>query len=186
LKLAKLSRFTKVIAICGGGRSYVESLGAATHFVDYRKGNVVDDLKAALDGEKCFHAVDAINNGTTWNELAQVLEPEGSRISIYLPRLDYTSLPPNIHIGVTFFGTVHGQPTPYSNEKYKEDVDFAYALFRLLGNWLTEGKMSGHPYQVLPGGLAAVEGGLRHLQNGTISARKLIYRVADTPGLASV
>ncbi|OOQ90284.1 alcohol dehydrogenase [Penicillium brasilianum] len=186
LKLSKLSRFTKVIAVCGGGRSYVESLDAATHFVDYRKGNVVDDLKAALDGEKCFHAVDAINNGTSWNELAQVLEPEGSRISVYLPRLDYASLPPNLHVGVTFFGTVHGQPTPYSDEECKEDVDFAYALFRLLGKWLAEGKMSGHPYQVLPGGLAAVEGGLRYLQNGTISARKLIYRVADTPGLASV
>ncbi|KAJ5621139.1 alcohol dehydrogenase [Penicillium lagena] len=186
LKLAKLGRFTKIIAVCGSGRDYVESIGAVTHFVDYRKANLVNDLKTALDGEKCFHAVDAINNGTSWNHLVAVLEPEGSRMSVYLPRLDYTSIPTQITVGVTFIGTVHGQPTPYSNKKYEEDVDFAYSLFRLAGKWLAEGKITSHPYQLLPNGLASVENGLQQLKDGNICARKLIYRVTDTPGLDCV
>lgn len=183
LKLAKLGRFTKIIAVCGSGRDYVESIGVVTHFVDYRKGNVVNDLKTALDGEKCFHAVDAINNGTSWNHLVAVLEPAGSRMSVYLPRLDYTSIPTHITIGPTFVGTVHGQPTPYWDQKCDEDVDFAYALFRLVSKWLAEGKISGHPYQLLPNGLASVENGLQQLKDGNVCAKKLIYRVADTPGL---
>ena len=106
-------------------------------------------------------------------------------MSVYLPRLDYSCIPPWISIGVTFFGTVHGQATPISNEVYKEDVDFAYAFFRLVGRWIAEGRMSGHPHEVLPSGLESVEDGLRMLKEGNVSAKKLIYRVSDTPSIMS-
>lgn len=142
----------------------------------------MDDLKAALDGEKCFHAVDAVLNGDSWRHLSEVMEPDG-RIAVYLPRLDYSAIHPSIYVGVTFFGTVHGQPTPQWEPKCEEDVDFAYVLFRLFGKWLVEGKIDGHPYMVLPNGLASVEEGLRQLKEGLVSAKKVIYRVADTPGL---
>lgn len=182
LKLAKLGKFEKIIAICGSGKAYVESLGVVTDFVDYRKGNVVSDLKVALGGRKCFHAVDAINNGDSWKQLSEVLE-DGGRISVYLPRLDYSAIPSTISIGITFFGTVHGQPTPGCDNKYEEDVNFAYALYRLVGRWLSQGRICGHPYEILPRGLDSVEDGLLRLKEGEISAKKLIYRVADTPGI---
>lgn len=186
LKLAKMGRFEKVIVVCGSGRPYIESLGVATDFVDYRDCNVVNDLKAALGGKKCFHAVDAINDGNSFRHLSEVLAPEGARMSVYLPRLDYSCIPSWISIGITFFGTVHGQATPISNEIYQEDVDFAYAFFRLVGRWIAEDKMSGHPYEILPRGLESVEEGLWMLKEGNVSAKKLIYRVADTPCIKSV
>ncbi|KAL7947517.1 GroES-like protein [Trichoderma barbatum] len=185
LKLAKLGRFEKVIVVCGSGRPYIESLGVVTDFVDYRNCNVVNDLKAALGGNKCFHAVDAINDNNSFRHLSEVLAP-GARISVYLPRLNYSSIPPWISIGITFFGTVHNQATPISNKIHSEDVDFAYALFRLVGRWIAEGKMSGHPHEVLPHGLESVEEGLRMLKEGSVSAKKLIYRVSDTPSIVSV
>jgi hypothetical protein len=46
--------------------------------------------------------------------------------------------------------------------------------------------MSGHPYEVLPYGLESVEEGLRQLKEGNVSAKKLIYRVADTPGIGLI
>ncbi|PON23118.1 alcohol dehydrogenase [Trichoderma gamsii] len=183
LKLAKMGRFEKVIVVCGSGRPYIESFGVVTNFVDYRNGNVVNDLKAALGGQKCFHAVDAINDGNSFRHLSEVLAPEGARMAVYLPRLDYSCIPASISIAITFFGTVHGQATPISNEVFEEDVDFAYVFFRLVGRWIAEGKMSGHPYEVLPRGLQSVEDGLRILKEGNVSAKKLIYRVADTPCL---
>lgn len=183
LKLAKLGHFKKIIAVCGSGRSYVESLGVVTDFVDYRQGNVVKHLKLALGTEKCFHAVDAINNGDSWNHISQVLEPEGSRISVYLPRLDYSSIPHGIFVGITFLGTAHGQQTPGWPYECKEDVDFAYALFRLLSRWMSQGTITGHPYEILPSGLASVENGLHKLKNGIVTAKKLIYHISDTPDL---
>lgn len=120
----RLARFSKVIAVCGSGKFYVESLGEAAHFVDCREWNVVNDLKKnALDGDRCFHAVDAINDGQSWRQHSEVLALEGSCFSVYLPRLDYTSIPPSPEVGVTFFGTVHGQPTPCWDQKCEEDVD---------------------------------------------------------------
>lgn len=186
LKLAKMGRFEKIIVVCGSGRPYIESFGVVTDFVDYRNCNVVHDLKAALGGKKCFHAVDAIMDGNSFRHLSEVLAPEGACIAVYLPRLDYSCIPASISIAITFFGTVHGQATPISNEVFEEDVDFAYAFFRLVGRWIAEGKMSGHPYEVLPRGLQSVEDGLLMLKEGNVSAKKLIYRVADTPGLESV
>lgn len=135
----------------------------------------------ALDGDKCFHAVDAINDGQSWRQLSEALALEGSRLSVYLPRLDYISIPPSPEVGVTFFGTVHGQPTPCWDQKCEEDVDFAYVLFRLLGKWLSEGKINGHPYVLLPNVRASVEEGLIQLKEGLVSAKKLIYKVADAP-----
>lgn len=104
---------------------------------------------------------------------------------VYLPRLDYSCIPLSIYIAITFFGTAHGQATPISNEVYEEDVDFAYVFFRLVGRWIVEGKMSGHPYEILLRGLESVEDGLRMLKEGIVSAKKLIYRVADTPCIES-
>jgi NADPH2:quinone reductase len=177
--------FEKVIVVCGSGRPYLESFGVVTDFVDYRNGNVVHDLKAALGDRKCFHAVDAINDGDSFQHLSEVLAPEGARMAVYLPRLDYSCIPASISVGITFFGTVHGQATPISNEVFEEDVDFAYVFFRLVGRWIVEGKMSGHPFEILPHGLQSVEDGLRMLKEGNVSAKKLIYKVADTPCIKS-
>ncbi|KAJ5729139.1 uncharacterized protein N7483_003647 [Penicillium malachiteum] len=43
-------------------------------------------------------------------------------------------LPPNISFAV------HGQSTPFCDQKCEEDVDFAYALLRLVSKWLAEGR----------------------------------------------
>lgn len=107
-------------------------------------------------------------------------------MSVYLPRVDYSCIPPWISIGITFFSTAHGQVTPISSGVYKEDVDFAFALFRLVGRWIAEGKMNGHPYEILPRGLRSVEEGLKILKEGNVSSDKLIYRAAGIPCIQSV
>lgn len=63
---------------------------------------------------------------------------------------------------------------------------FAYVLFRLLGKWLSEGKTNGYPYVLLPNGRASVEEGLIQLKEGLVSAKKLIYKVADAPRIETL
>jgi NADPH2:quinone reductase len=172
LKLAKLGpRFSKIIAVCGTGRPYVESLNVATHIVDYKVGNVVEDLRVALDGDKCYQAVDTINNGHSSEHLSQVLDRESSKskIAVFLPRLDYSTIPTSIAVGITFLSSVHGQTVPSSrwlreDDFGERDADFAYSLCRLVGRWLHEGKLTGHPFVVRPNGLASVEEGLWKLK----------------------
>lgn len=91
-----------------------------------------------------------------------------------------------IGVGITYLGTVHGQQTPSSTwwndaEKCEEDGDFAYALFKLMGRWLADGKLTGHPYEIVPGFLAGIERGLKMLKEEDVSAKKLIYQEGNTP-----
>lgn len=47
LQLAKLSGLNPIITVAGGGIEFVKSLDAATHIIDYRKGNVADEVLKA-------------------------------------------------------------------------------------------------------------------------------------------
>jgi NADPH2:quinone reductase len=176
LKLAALGSFSKIIVVCGSGSGFVSSLNIATHIIDYRSTDIVTALKSALDGDQCFHAVDAINNGTSCADLAQVVNPNGGKISVYLPRSDYSNVPKDIFLGVTYFGTVHGTHTPFWDRQCKEDVDFGFILFRMISRWLADGRMTGHPYELLPQGLSSVESGLKTLRDENVSAKKFIFR----------
>lgn len=61
--------------------------------------------------------------------------------------------------------------------------EFAYVMFRFLGRGMQEGWFKGMPYEVVPGGLAGVEEGLRRLKEGKVSAKKLLFRIDETEGV---
>jgi hypothetical protein len=48
---------------------------------------------------------------------------------------------------------------------------------------LKQGKITTHPYEVLPSGLESVAKGLQLLYDGKVSGKKLVYRISDTPDL---
>jgi len=54
------------------------------------------------------------------------------------------------------------------------------SYYRLFTRGLQEGWFTGHPYEIVPGGLNGVEKGLADLQNGLASAKKFVFHVADT------
>lgn len=55
---------------------------------------------------------------------------------------------------------------------------------RQLARWIADGSFRPMPIRVLPRGLASVPDGLDLLRRNAVSGTKLVYRVADTPGLA--
>ena len=48
---------------------------------------------------------------------------------------------------------------------------------------LAEGRFVAHPYELQQNGLLGVEQGVQALHDKKVSSKKLVYRVADTPGL---
>ena len=48
---------------------------------------------------------------------------------------------------------------------------------------LREGRFVPHPFEVQPNGLLAVEKGIQALHDKTVSSKKLVYRISDTPNL---
>ena len=64
--------------------------------------------------------------------------------------------------------------------------DLGYIWSRYLGRLLEDGRLKGHPYEVIPGGLNGVLIGLQKLRDGKASGIKDVYRIEetdDTPGV---
>jgi hypothetical protein len=54
----------------------------------------------------------------------------------------------------------------------------------LVSHGLGHGWFSGHPYEVVQGGLNRLERALKDLEGGYESAKKYVLRLAETPGVS--
>jgi NADPH2:quinone reductase len=199
LKLAKLSGFNPIITVAGNGIDFVKSLDAATHIIDYRKNGgagVVSEILDALDGKVLKHAFDAISGKDSWKNIIDVLCDErngnnaGGRVNMLdLPARNPGSgpkdwgFPDNVQFSWTFVSSAYGAQYPFRAEQdAQKDGDFAYVFYRYIVKLLAEGKLTAHPYEVMPNGLESVGEGVKRLFENKVSAKKLVYRIAETPG----
>jgi NADPH:quinone reductase len=166
-----------IICVAGRGIPYVESLiqkEKGDVVVDYRKGDkaVVDGIRRGIPkGGRLMFAFDAVSEKGSVPNICQVLDPHGS-VSTVLPGVQYPEIKKTMKQTLTTVGSVHGVPDDLG--------DLGFAWFRLFGLGLREGWFSGHPFEVVSGGLNGVETGLRNLRDGKASAVKYVYRVQET------
>jgi NADPH:quinone reductase len=183
IKLAMKAEIHPLICVAGKGIPFVEGLidmSKGDVVLDYRKGHdsVVREMRAAVPrGEKLMYAFDCVSEKEkrSFDNICEVLDPRG-RITVVLPLgQDYSSIPETVVRSNTLVGSVH-QEGP--------DREFANAWFKLFAMGLKEGWFSGHPFEVVPGGLGGVQSGLRNLKEGRASAVKYVFRISETEGLS--
>ncbi|KAH7397358.1 chaperonin 10-like protein [Pyrenochaeta sp. MPI-SDFR-AT-0127] len=203
LKFAKLSGISPIITVAGNGIDFVRSQNVATHIVDYRKNggqDIVPDILAALEGKTLKHAFDAISSQGSWDYIIRVLtdEANGNNAGGHINMVDPPSgnpvgnrfgsakdwgFPDNVQFSRTFVSSAYGAKHTFrTQEEANKDGDFAYIFYRYIGRLLAEGTLTGHPFEIMPGGLESVGDGVRRLFENSVSAKKLVYRIADTPG----
>lgn len=187
LKYAQKANIHPLIVVAGRGTDYVETLidrSKGDTIIDYRKGNdaVVEGINKALKDnglDSVHHAMDAVSEHNSFQNISKVMETnkDKSRICLVLPGKQYDGIAGNIEQKMSMVGRAHG-----GNEAmgYVDGKDFAYLFFRYMTRGLAEGWFRGHPYEVIPGGLGGVEEGLRRLKAGEASAKKFVYRIAET------
>ena len=192
LQFARQSNIHPIIAIAGSGVPHVETLldkSKGDEVLDYRVGSaeLLIALKGAVgkSGGEAKHAFDAIAQKESYITVAQALSP-GGKIALVSPGTDLSTIPEGIHAESTYVGTVHGQALlgPPRQEKTGTQVgdkEFGEVILVLIKRGLEKGWFKGQPYEVR-GGLEAVEGALRDLKEGKVSAKKLIFRIGDTEG----
>jgi NADPH:quinone reductase-like Zn-dependent oxidoreductase len=172
IKLAKLANIHPIIGVAGSGGDFAKSIGCDV-IVDHRKGQVVEDIKKALSehapGRKLLHVYDAISEQPSGEHVNAVADQGATVTHVLMNTKDYDS--EKFTVIRTMVGDSHGEDASRR--------DFAYAYYRLFGKWMKEGRFAPHPYEVVPGGLEAVVGGLMRLKEGKVSAKKLIFKVAD-------
>jgi NADPH:quinone reductase-like Zn-dependent oxidoreductase len=149
--------------------------------IDYRKGDeaVVQGMKDALKGQKLDYAYDAVAEKNSFQNIGQVLDPKTGKITLVLPPNGdwngrYKELPEGIAQSMTQVGGVHND---------LKDLGFVFSRYFTRG--LDEGWFRGQPQEVVPGGLGGIQSALEKLKDGTVSAVKYVFRIADTEGAGS-
>ena len=180
VKLLVRANIHPIISVAGRGTGFVEGLidkSKGDVVIDYRSGDdaVVSGIRDAVPkGQKLLYAFDAVSEKGSYQNVLKVLDPQG-HISLVLPGKKYEGVPETVKQTITTVGSVHGTPDDLK--------DFGYAWFRLFSLGLKEGWFSGHPYEVVPGGLNGVQKGLENLRDGKASAIKYVYRIEETEGV---
>ncbi|KAK3990133.1 Deshydrogenase mlcG [Cladorrhinum sp. PSN332] len=179
LQLAKLSSVGPIITVAGSGIDFVESLNAADHIIDYRQGNVAQNIIAALGGKKLHCALDAVSGKKSHEPIVEVLLASGGgEINMLDPPEDKDyKWPEGVKFARTFVASAYAQKHAHiSQEQADADGEFAYFFYRYLTYLLAEGKFRPHPHEVIPRGLDGIADGLQRLFEGKVSATKLVAR----------
>ena len=191
IQLARRANIHPLILIAGRGAAHVETLidrSKGDAIVDYHGGpdSIVSGIKAALAANNlselgCRYAFDVISGNDSWKPLLDVIKPHGhdAAITLLLPYPAET-FPEGVQHSRTGVGGCHSQ-----KDTRDWDPDLAYVFFRLFARGLQDGWLRGHPCEVRPGGLDAVEGALMDLKQGKNSAKKYVFRIAETKGMES-
>ena len=195
IQLAQQSNIHPLICIAGRGIPHVETLiskDKGDTIIDYRDGDeaVVRGLKAAAETHGGLHyAFDAVAEKGSYVNISEVLDQKDGKITLVLPGKKYEEIPASIEKSTTTVGCVFAD---LDSDKWEKrtgmstgNPDFGHAMYRLFTRGLQQGWLKGHPHEVVPGGLGGVQGALEKMKNGEISAKKQVFRIADTEGVAA-
>lgn len=104
-------------------------------------------------------------------------------------KYDEKEIPKSVQIMYTYVGTAHSGAyragmvkQPQDTEVVKNDTEWTYVFFRYVAKMLADGKLTGHPFEVVDGGLEGVGEGLKMLKAGNAKGFKYLFKVA-TPSL---
>ncbi|KAI9787982.1 MAG: hypothetical protein M1816_007286 [Peltula sp. TS41687] len=199
IKLARLANIHPILAIAGAGMPFVSSL------LDPSQGDVAIDRRQGPDGVRAAiraalpkeneahgasgggflrHALDAVSEVDTLRVTLAELAPEGGARVAYV-------LPPDEEMQNLLYGEGKSFEAEFvmSGDLFsmfgpKPDAeDFGFVYLRALARWLAEGRLKGHPFEVVDGGLDGVQWALEELQAGRVSGKKYLFRVAETKGI---
>ena len=159
--------------------------------LDYRDGDekLVQNLEAAVQkaGGKVEYAFDAVSEHGSYENICKVLDHKTGKITLVLPGKEYKEIPSTVEkslttVGSSFIGTDQ-DPWQQKTGTLTGNEEFAHAFLRYFGRGLQKGFFKGHPYEVVPGGLAGVQGALQNLKDGKASGVKYVFRLEDTEGV---
>lgn len=83
IKIAKQANIHPIIAVAGAGCDFVKSLGADV-VIDYRQGNVVEEIRKAVGDQKLLKAYDCVSEPKTFEAVAKALD-KGGKLTHILP-----------------------------------------------------------------------------------------------------
>ncbi|TRM69840.1 chaperonin 10-like protein [Schizophyllum amplum] len=175
-----------VVGTAGASKDYAKEVGAdvVIDYRDYAGDAILDALSSVVGGRSTPWAFDAVTAHGSELLFARAIDKIAKETKDTTPLQIATvfdspddlvkQFPPSVKLHRTHVRTAYG-----------EDEQFAASFYRKISLWLAE---SANPFKcnrckVMPSGLADVGKGLELLSTGNVHGEKIVYRIADTPGL---
>lgn len=179
-RFARRSGLGPLIGVAGESSQLAGAL--VDHVVDYRDGQgaVVTTAQEILSREgldtKVPHVFDAISGEDSLETVARLLDPVNGIVCTVLPVALFAREKENFKwpIGVRSCSSIC--PRVMSDLK-----DFGYIWSRYMGRVPRDEGLTGHPHNIIPGGLHGVLQGLQNLRDGKASGNKYVFRIGETP-----
>ncbi|THZ38778.1 hypothetical protein D6C90_06310 [Aureobasidium pullulans] len=177
IKLIRNSNIHLIIAIAEKGTNYVNTIVDTTKgdaVFDYRDGadEMISKIKKHL--EAGHYGPDPGIGKSSQKGLNEIVTPEGA-INLVMPSdTEIASATKTI----TSVGVVQNTD---NGSRGADARDLGLVTARWLTKAMQTGTFKGHPFEVRPGGLHAVDQALKDLKDGKNSATKYVFRIEDTP-----
>ena len=176
-----------IICVAGRGADFVEGIidrSRGDAIVDYRSGSeeTVQGIKTALAGRKLSFAFDAVSDKDSFANIARVLDDDEGRVTFVLPQVrgEFRREQQSNTMAGMLFKKLQSRHAGEDVGEMGGDCDgqeFGYMASGVIARWVASGKLVPHPFEVVNGGLAALEGSLKRLRDGKVSARKLVIKL---------
>ncbi|KAH7156685.1 chaperonin 10-like protein [Dactylonectria macrodidyma] len=184
IKLAKAANIGPIIATAGNSSDLVRGLLDVEQddaIVDYRQPTekLVADIQSAIakiGKGPAWHGLDAISNNDGAPEYVGILkEVLGTQAGLDGKK----PLVATVQGGATVTGLVDGGyiNVMLANIGTKEQQCFGHTMSRLFTYGLAKGWLTGHPTEVVEGGLPGLGDALKRLKDGKVFGTKLVVEV---------
>jgi len=169
IQFARLGGYRVISTASPSNFDYVKSLGAEAVF-DYHDGEkAVEEIRTAT-GNKLRYVFDATSEHGSTALSARAIGTEGGVIGVVLGATDTA--------GRTDVQIVNAGAAVLAN-----NADLTRETVRFISEALQQKAFLPNQVEIIPKGLLGVDEGWRRQRAGQISGVKLVYRIADTPGL---
>lgn len=186
LKLLRRSNVHPIIAVAGKSAPYIEQFldrSKGDTIVDYRDApeHIIQTIRNSLHGKELKHVLDTVVDERTSHILKSVIAPGGNVNAVLATERDVSP-------GKATNTWVSSAHEAGGDNDCRE---LSYVFCRWFSRELQRAAQgeadafSGHPYEVRDGGLQGVQDALQDLKDNKAAAVKYVFRIADTPGLAS-
>ncbi|KAL2671566.1 hypothetical protein Neosp_014156 [[Neocosmospora] mangrovei] len=189
IKLVKAANIHPIIATAGNSSDFVNGLldtEKGDALVDYRQphDNLVAGIQSAIvkaGGGPAWHGLDCATNHDGAPEYKGVLDDALGLQAGLENSPGRKPLVATVQAGSKFTGHVDGGEinVMVAHNGGKEQRCLAYTVSRFFAYGLASGWLTGHPTEVVEGGLEGVGEALRRLKSEQVFGKKLVIKIGD-------
>ncbi|PNS14317.1 hypothetical protein CAC42_6830 [Sphaceloma murrayae] len=181
IQYAALSGYKVISVNSPHNDGLVKGLGAEKSF-SYKDADCGKQIREYTGG-KVTKVFDTISEGDSPSICADIFGDKGGKIS-FLLQVGRDKVPDEkIQIETTLAYTITGEGFKFGPQAFEipgkaQDFEFGKKFWGLAEKLLAEGKIKAHPTDVRSGGLDKIKEGLKDLQDGKVSGKKIVYTIA--------